>query len=223
MRRLRRKLDRRLAGGERLIGWKVGFGSSAGQQLLGLSHPLVGFLTDATELPNGGSADLSTWSNAVAEPEIAVYVGQEVPPSATDEGVRDAIEALGAAIELADVYPPPEEVEDVLAGNIFHRHVIFGLPDQGRAGGHLEGLRAAVNGEQTPRSFDLEENTGKLIDIVRTVAEAAPLLGHTLGLGNVIIAGSVLPPLAASIGEEIDFRLDPLEGVSVEFKGSPVA
>src|SRR5438067_3521539 len=41
-----------------------------------------------------------------------------------------AIAALGPAIELADLNPPPDDVEVVLAGNIFHRRVILGRSEE---------------------------------------------------------------------------------------------
>ena len=38
--------ERRLAGGETSLGWKLGFGSAEAMEGLGITAPLVGFLTD---------------------------------------------------------------------------------------------------------------------------------------------------------------------------------
>src|SRR5207247_3113489 len=75
-----------------------------------------------------------------AEPEIAVHMGKDLPGGTDRAATISAIAALGPAIELADLNPPPDDVEVTLAGNIFHRYVILGPPDRARAGAKLDGL-----------------------------------------------------------------------------------
>ncbi len=60
-----------LASGRRHLGWKVGFGSAAAMQRLGLAAPLVGFLTDGSRLESGAACRIAGWTRAVLEPEIA--------------------------------------------------------------------------------------------------------------------------------------------------------
>ena len=44
----------RLDAGEKPLGWKVGFGSPAAMEGLGIDAPLIGFMTDKSLLPSEG-------------------------------------------------------------------------------------------------------------------------------------------------------------------------
>ena len=59
--------------------------------------------------------------------------------------------------------------------------------------------------------------------IVRRVADTLPMFGETLRSGQVIINGSIAPPLYVADGEEIVFELEPIDCVSVRFAATPAA
>ena len=120
---------RQLDGGAKQIGWKVGLGAPAMQAKCGLTAPIVGFLLDRAELASGATVSLAGWQKPAAEAEIAAYIGRDLPAGAGRDEVRRAIAALGPAIELADVDGPMDDVQAVLAGDIFQRHVILGPRD----------------------------------------------------------------------------------------------
>src|SRR5215831_13341128 len=107
----------RLAGGDKSLGWKVGFGAPAMLKQLGISGPLVGFLTQNARVPSGGSVSLAGWAKPVAEPEIAVHIGRDVPAGADHDTTAAAIAGISPAIELVDVHTPPQEPERVLTEN----------------------------------------------------------------------------------------------------------
>jgi 2-keto-4-pentenoate hydratase len=211
----------RLEAGATIVGWKVGFGAPAALEKLRLSGPLVGFLLDLAQLPSGATISLAGWQKPVAEPEIAVHLGRDLPAGADDQTVRAAIAALGPAIEIADVDAPMDDVEAILAGDIFQRHVLLGPRDPARAGARLSGLAGAVlrSGNALPVPNDLEANTGRLIPLVRHVANVAAATGEGLRAGQFIIAGSVIPPLLVEPGESLTFTLSPIGAVSVGFVG----
>lgn len=209
-----------LAGGRRTIGWKVGFGAPVWLEKFGVSGPLVGFLTDGTLLEDGATISLTGWAKPVAEPEIAIHIGRDLGPGADAETVETAVAALGPAIELADLDPPPEDVEAILSGNVYHRHVILGQEDGSRAGARLDGLTARVRrkGAELDVPADLETNTGPLLGIVRHVADTLAGHGERLSAGDFIIAGSIVPPLFLDAEDrEIAYELEPLGAVSVRF------
>ncbi len=203
-----------LASGGDVLGWKLGFGAPTWLEKFNLSGPLVGYLPAARSRPSGSTVSCEGWARAVAEPEIAVYFGSDVDdPSRADE----AISGLGPAIELADVNPPPEDIEETLAGNIFHRAVILGSPDAGLRPADLGGMRARVTKDSEPLADtdDLQSLTGNLVDIVRHAAGLLAMAGERLRSGEVIIAGSVVPPIAVTPGTEIVYELSPLAPISV--------
>ncbi len=209
----------RLDAGEQPLGWKVGFGAPAAMQKLAIQAPLIGFLTDQALVATGATVSLAGWSKPVAEPEIAVYMGRNLSAGADRDTVEAAIAGLGPAIELADVDRPPDDVERILAGNIYQRGIVVGPCDASRAGGVVDGLHGHVarNGSAFAQTSDPQALTGNLIDIVRHVAETLAAFGQTLRAGQIVITGSIVPPLWVEASEEIVFKLDPVGSVSIRF------
>ena len=107
----------------------------------------------------------------------------------------------------------------ILSGNIYQRNLILGPRDASRAGGVLDGLMGRVlrNGTEVATTSDPQATTGELIDIVRHVADMLSAFGERLRAGQIIITGSIVPPLWVEAGEEIEFQLDPIGAVSVRF------
>ena len=209
-----------LEGGAKQIGWKVGLGAPAMQVKCNLTAPIVGFLLDRAELASGATVSLARWRKPVAEAEIAPTIGHDLPAGADRNEARHAIAALGPAIELADVDCPMDDVQAVLSGNIFQRHVILGPHDITRSGARLEGLegRLTRSGQDVPVPADLQINIGDVVDIVRHVADVAAAVGGGLRAGQFIICGSLTAPMFLAPDERgIDFELAPIGAVSVRF------
>lgn len=211
-----------LSGGHKPLGWKLAFGGSAAMERLRIDAPLVGFLMQSAILSSGSTVSLSNWKKPAAEPEIAVRLGKDLPANADCATCISAIAGLGPAIELADVDHPSDDVEGTLARNIYQRHIILGSNDATRAGGALEGLTCRVvrDGCEIAQAADpqtLQALTGELIDIVRHTANLLDAFGETLQAGQIIIAGSITPPLWVAPGEEICFQLAPIDTISIRF------
>jgi 2-keto-4-pentenoate hydratase len=218
LRRRRELLD----SGHKSLGWKLAFGGPAARERLHTNAPLVGFLTDRAVLPSGSVLPLSGWMKPAAEPEITVHLGKDLPASADRDATKAAIAALSPAIEVADVDHPSDDVEGTLACNIYQRHVIIGRGDPARAGGVLGGLAARIlrNGAEIANLTDpqsLQNLTGELIDIVRYTANLLAVFGETLQAGQIIIAGSIIPPIWIEPREEIVFNLAPVDTISIRF------
>jgi 2-keto-4-pentenoate hydratase len=213
---------RRLAAGDEPLGWKVGFGAPAMLAKLGISGPLVGFLTRGARVQSGANLSLAGWTQPVAEPEIAVHIGRDVPAGADRETAAAAIAGISPAIEMADVNAPPGDPEQILSGNIYQRHVVLSGMGPARAGSTSNGLTCRVirRGSEVARTIDPQANTGDWIFIVRHVADVLAAFGERLRQGEIIITGSVVPPLTIERGEQaIAFALDPVADVAVRFSG----
>lgn len=200
--------------GDATIGWKLGFGAPTWLEKFGIPGPLVGYLTESRTHAPGATVSVEGWNNPVAEPEIALVLGNDVddPDRATE-----AVAAVAPAIELADVHPPPQDMAQVVAGNIFHRAVILGEPDRARAGADISGLVARItrDGSEEAVVTELEALTGQLIPTLAHTARLLEVFGEQLSAGEVVIMGSVTPPLPISPGTEIGFRLAPLPEITV--------
>ncbi len=220
---LRRQL---LSAGHKPLGWKLAFGGPAAMERLHTSAPLVGYLMQDALLPSGSTVSLSNWKKPAAEPEIAIHLGKNLPANSDRDAATASISGLGPAIELADVDHPSEDVEGTLARNIYQRHVILGSNDSSRAGALLDGLScrvfrdsseiASITGPQA-----LQALTGDVIDIVRYTANLLAAFGESLQAGQIIIAGSIIPPLWVEPSEDIAFHLVPLAPISVRFARQP--
>jgi 2-keto-4-pentenoate hydratase len=183
-----------LAQGAEPIGWKVGFNVPEIQRKLGIDAPLAGFLTTDSLLTN-------SWNEypIVVESEVAVEIGPD----------GRSIAALLPALELAD---PPDlelDLEQILAGNIFHRAVAFGPRVQTTEPGSG---RILVNGEE--QHSVKPEGLEQMVEAVAARLEAA---GEELRPGERIITGVLAPPHEAEPGDTVRLELDALGGVELRF------
>lgn len=210
----------RIAAGDPPLGWKVGFGAPAAMAKFNITAPLVGYLMRSGQLANGARASLAGWIKPVAEPEIAVIIGYDLVPGSDHAAAAAAIAAVAPAIELADADLPFEDPEAILKGNIFQRHVLLGPLDPSRGGGSTAGLLGRIfrRGVETAHTSEPEALTGNLVGIVRHVADLLGAFGERLAAGDIIITGSVVPPLVVEPDEDdIAFDLEPVGSVSVSF------
>jgi 2-keto-4-pentenoate hydratase len=203
--------DRRwaLAHDDRGLGWKLGFGTPAAMQKLGIDAPLVGYLLESARLESGATVDISEWGNPRLEPEIVARVGED-----------GGISALGAAIELVDPDPSVGDPEAILEGDIFQRHVLLGPVTPVEEGASLAevSLQVLVNGEQVAATDDVTEATGDLEDLVRHVAKTLADAGESLERGDRVICGSIVTALEIAPGDEVEVRLEPLGSLAVSFE-----
>ena len=211
----------RLAGGDAPLGWKVGFGAPAMQKVLQISGPLVGFLTRNARVQSGESVSLAGWVKPVAEPEIAVHIGRDVPAGGDLAAAGAAIGGISPAIELVDLTTPPAEPEQILAGNIYQRHVVLAGGAPARSGSSATGLNCRIirRGAEAGCTGDPQANTGDWIAIVRHVADMLGAFGERLRAGEIIITGSVVPPLTIDPDETaLAFEAGPIGSVSVALR-----
>ena len=221
--RVRRGMERQLAArreliaaGAQPIGWKVGFGSAAAMAKLGISSPLVGFLTDASLVADGSTFSVSGWSQPMFEPEVAVRMADDVRSGADLDEVEGAIAAVGPAIELVDLDPPPTDVEEICAGNIYHRGVVLGAA---RPGASLARAIARVftGDDATAHTEDPQELPGEAVRLVAQVADVLNAVGERLRSGDVVITGAVVSPLAIRPETTVRYELDPLGALELTF------
>jgi 2-keto-4-pentenoate hydratase len=203
MRRQLQDWRSKLESGATRVGWKIGLNPPAMLERLGLERPVAGHLTSATRLDSGATHSLAGGRNVVVEPEIAVEVGPD-----------DTIAALAPALEVVDVDRPPDDVEDVVATNVFHRAVSIGPPAQGA----LQGGEATVtrNGEVEER-LDPGQAAGNLTSAVATIASTLEACGERLEPGDWIITGVLAGPFPAAPGDTLALDLGPIGSVELSF------
>jgi 2-keto-4-pentenoate hydratase len=206
--------------GARPLGWKVALGAPASQQAAGIDQRVVGFLTDRTVLADGASISVGDWTQPKIEGEIAIHLVADLPADPDDATAGAAIGALAAAIEVVDTAHPLSELEQLLAGGIFHRHVVLGPPVEARAGGDDSGIvvTAALDGEEVARAEDPRSVIGgSPAEIVQFVAAQLALDGLSLRAGDVIIGGSAIPLTPVAPGQRLRLEVAPLGVLELSF------
>jgi 2-keto-4-pentenoate hydratase len=192
-----------LASGAEPVGWKIGFNLPAPQEKLGIDRPLAGFLTSDTVLRDGEAWSLAGQGEVLVESEVAVELGED--------GRRVA--ALLPALELADPPDLEQDVETILAGNIFHRAVAFGPRVEAASPG---AARILVNGDEQ-HAVAAEQTGARLDEMVEAVADRLAAANERLRPGERIITGVLAPPHEARPGDTVRLELEALGGVELRF------
>jgi 2-keto-4-pentenoate hydratase len=90
----------RLARGERVVGWKLGYTSLAMREQMGVAEPNFGPLTDAMLLPDGSAAPRGLQPRV--EPEIGLILARELRGPCSVEEALAACSAAVACLEIVD-------------------------------------------------------------------------------------------------------------------------
>lgn len=185
------------------VGWKIGFNVPAIQEKLGIDAPLAGFLIGDGLIEDGATWSLGDDGEVVVESEVAVELGADAR----------SIVALMPALELADPPDLSQDVETILAGNIFHRGVAFGpRAETGSPGA----ARILVNAE-LQHEIPAQEAGARLEEMVEVVAGRLADAGEQLEAGQLIITGVLAPPHPAEPGDVVRLEIDGLGGVELRF------
>ncbi|HWI21226.1 MAG TPA: fumarylacetoacetate hydrolase family protein [Baekduia sp.] len=207
---------RTIAAGATQIGWKIGFGSAALMESLGTTGALVGFLTSASVVTDGDEVSIGGWTAPRLEPELAVRLGSDVSVGADRAVLQASIEALAPAIELVDLDLPPSDLPGVVAGNIFHRHVVLG---EFVTGASLpERVEVRRNGELRAVAEDPAALPGETIALIGHVADSLHARGEQLRAGEIIITGSTTPLLEIAAGEDYEVTIPGLGNVTTKLR-----
>ena len=183
------------------VGWKIGFNTPAIQKHFGLADPVVGYLTDTGVTPDGAAVDLAGWTAPAVEVEVAIRVDE-----------RGELGGLAPALELVDLDLPFDDLEPILAGNVFQRGVVFGDEVPGVDPWAVE--TAVAKAGAVVAEGGLAEDPATTLAFVRSFLAAH---GAALQPGDRIIAGSMVPPLAVAAGDSLHVTFGPLGELSVSF------
>ena len=184
------------------VGWKIGLNIPEVQERLGIGEGVIGYLTSSTLVESGGEYAAGDAVRLMAEPEVALQIGRDVPVDADLDQAREAIAGLAPALELVDTGRPPAGVEAILAENVFHRAAVLGAPAPAFP---AEGLEAVirVNGEERESATAPDD----FADVVELTARLLGVAGEQLREGDRIIAGSLTAQVPVGPGDVVAVEL----------------
>ncbi|WUI04194.1 4-oxalocrotonate decarboxylase [Spirillospora sp. NBC_00431] len=179
-------IARRLARGERPAGLKLGFTSKAKMAQMGVSEVIVGRLTDAMRVPDGGEVPLDRFIHPRVEPEVAYRIARDVTPD--DDELP--VDAVAPALEIIDSRYRDFRfsLPDVIADNASSAGFVIGA---------WQPLGADLGGRAVRLTVDgADAETGSTDAILGHPDRALPELlriarrqGMPLRAGDVVLAG----------------------------------
>lgn len=214
-------LARRKADGERVIGKKIGATSKPVQDMLGISQPDFGFLTDW--MHSGEEVDIAGKAliQPRAEAEIAFILKRALNgPGVTAADVIAATEAIVPCFEIVDsrIRDWKIGIVDTVADNASCGVFVLGEARADPRAHDLPALRVTVTKNGAP----LSEGMGSAVqgDPAQAVAWLANTLGAfgvTLDVGDVILSGSLVPLEPAVKGDVFEMILHGVGSCTARF------
>ena len=214
-------LDRRLSDGEKVVGKKIGVTSKAVQDMLGVHQPDFGFLTDRMWV--GEEIDIAAHKliQPRAEAEIAFILSGDLSgPGVTAEDVLAATESIAPCFEIVDsrIEDWKIGIVDTVADNASCGVFVLGEARVDPRGLDLPGLRCTVtkNGEPLSEGYGSAVQ-GSPLQAVAWLANTLGAYGVTLGAGDVILSGSLVPLAPAKPGDVFRMELHGVGGCTARF------
>lgn len=197
----------RLARGERIVGWKLGYTSAAMRDQMGVAEANLGPLTDAMLLADGADVG-DRFTQPRVEPEVALRFGAAVAPGATRADVLGAVAAAHAALEVVDrVWTGYRfRIEDNTADGSSAAGVVIG-PEIPRDRIADVEVRLAVDGREAGFGCGRDASGHPADGVVWLVARLAER-GLALAPDDIVITGGLTAAAALDPGARITATFD---------------
>lgn len=183
-------IDRRVAAGERHIGWKVGLTATAIQQQFNYHQPLFACILETR--PSGHVFGAAELIDPGFETELCVRLGRGLEGQVTPEQVRAAVDVIHPSFEIIETRGDPvNQMELVVADNGQQRSVVIGAPVP--LAPHVDlaqvGVRVALNGREVASGFG-SAVLGNPLNSVQWLAGKIGEYGRRLRPGDIVMTGS---------------------------------
>lgn len=216
---------RRLAGGARIVGRKIGLTSPAVQAQLGVDRPDFGVLFDDMDV-TGTPVAMARLIQPKAEAEVAFVLAEDLADGPLSiERLRAAIARTYVALEIVDSRIRDWDIRfaDTVADN--GSSALFAL------GTELHGVEPKSVAMTMTRNGDVVSRgsgdacLGDPRNALRWLARTARDVGDPLRAGQLVLSGALGPMTAVTAGDRVRATLSidgsPVGSVSADFTGGP--
>jgi 2-oxo-3-hexenedioate decarboxylase len=200
-------LHRRLERGERLVGVKLGLTSRAKQIRMGISSPLVAWLTDAMVLPAGAPLPRESLIHPRAEPEIVFVMAQRLAgPEITASSALGAVGQVYSGIEIIDSryrdfrFTLPDVVADNASSGLFVMGPLGVLP--GSLDLVAEACILEVDGQEVDRATGAAVQ-GHPAEALALAANVLAERGLAIEPGWIVLTGGMTDAVSLAPGAQI--------------------
>jgi 2-keto-4-pentenoate hydratase len=202
-------IERRVAAGERHIGWKVGLTAKAIQEQFSFHEPLFACILETR--PTGHVFGATELTHPGFETELCVRLGRGLEGKVTSEQVRAAVDVIHPSFEIIETRGDPvNQMELVVADNGQQRSVVIGAPAQLAPNVDLAQVtaRVALNGQDVATGLG-SAVLGNPLNSIQWLAEKLGAYGRSLRPGDIVMTGSFVR----------QFPLHPGDAAIAEFSG----
>jgi 2-keto-4-pentenoate hydratase len=213
-------LDRWMAQGERLAGWKVGLTAPVIQRQFGMHEPVMGFLFESGHRDSGVTFQHGELIEPGFENELCLTVGVPLQgPGVTPAQARAAITAVQPAFEIIE------------GRGDFRADISLGITDDEQQKAFVTGLSMSlppgwepaqttvevlINGRRLEHAVGSDE-TGHPVRAVAWLANKLAEFGRRLEPGHRIMSGSFTKQYPIARGDRIETRFTPFGAVRATF------
>ncbi len=220
-------VQKKIAGGRKPIGWKIGLTSKAMQYALDINIPDSGVLFDDMIFEDGATVPADRFIQPRIEAEIAFVMKAPLRgPNVSIFDVLNATDYVTPALEILDTRILRVDPETKKA-----RTIVDTISDNAANAGIVTGGRAVRPdkidmrwmGAIVSRNAEVEETglgAGVLNQPARGIAWLANRLsqyGDGIEAGQIVLAGSFIRPIEARHGDTINADFGPYGSVSLFF------
>ena len=216
-------VDRKLAEGSRVIGWKIGLTSRAMQQQLNITTPDSGVLLDDMAFDSGATIPADRFIAPRIEAEIAFVMKAPLAGEVTRDQVLAATDHVTPALEILDTRIVRAEgdktrtIIDTIADNAANAGIVTGS-QRHTPTADLRWVGAIVKRDGVVEETGL--GAGVLDDPVTGIIWLARRMHHygqRIEPGQIILSGSFIRALECPPGSHIDADFGPFGRLTCSF------
>jgi 2-keto-4-pentenoate hydratase len=194
-------IDRRVAAGERQIGWKVGLTAKPIQEQFGFHEPVFACILETQ--PSGHVFGAAELINPGFETELCVRLGRGLEGNVGLEQVRAAVDVIYPSFEIIETRGDlAKQIALALADNGQQRSVVVGTPMQLAPTMELDKVEARVrlNGNEVATGLG-SAVLGNPLHSIQWLAEKLGHYGRRLRPDDIVMTGSFVREFPLQAGD----------------------
>ncbi|MEV6215924.1 2-keto-4-pentenoate hydratase [Nocardia sp. NPDC051833] len=214
-------IRRRLGGGAKIVGHKVGLSSKAMQEMMGVDEPDYGHLLAEMEVFEDVPVDTSKYLLPRVEVEVGFVLGADLPgEDCTEADVLAATVAYAPSIELIDSRINDWKIglTDTISDNASSAGFVLGKERVAPGDIDIKGIDAVLtrNGEVIAEGRS-DAVLGDPVIAVAWLARKVATFGVRLKKGDIVLPGSCTRAIDARPGDDFHAEFSGLGSVRLRF------
>ena len=215
-------IRRRVAGGARIVGHKVGLSSEAMQQMMGVDEPDYGHLLAEMEVFSDRPVPAGRYLYPRVEVEVGFILADDLPgEGCTEDDVLAATAAYAPAIELIDTRITEWKIGlcDTIADNASSAGFVLGPERVSPKDVDICGIDAVLtrNGEVVAQGRS-DAVLGNPVTAVAWLARKVDSFGVRLKAGDIVLPGSCTRAIDVRAGDDFVAEFAGLGSVRLSFE-----